>query len=97
MIQVLNSLTVDYELQILLLEKRIGSKDNPFSIGKLMEKLKIQYGRLSTKQNSVKENVGTVAKLVIKQRDVSQKKVKMRKMMLFAIIVKRLVTGKKSV
>jgi hypothetical protein len=29
MLQVLNSSTNDYELQMLLLEKRIGSKENP--------------------------------------------------------------------
>jgi gag-polypeptide of LTR copia-type len=28
-IQVLNSLTSDYELQMLLLERQIGNKDNP--------------------------------------------------------------------
>jgi hypothetical protein len=35
MVQVLNSLTNDYKLQMLLLEKRIGSKENPFSIDEL--------------------------------------------------------------
>jgi hypothetical protein len=32
MLQVLNSSTNDYELQMLLLEKRIGSKENPLTI-----------------------------------------------------------------
>ena len=37
MIQVLNSLTGAYELQMMLLEKRIGSKDNPLSFEELNE------------------------------------------------------------
>jgi hypothetical protein len=49
--QVLSSLTSDYKLQILLLEKQIGSKDNPLSIEDLNEELNLQYERLSTKQN----------------------------------------------
>jgi hypothetical protein len=32
MVQVLNSLTNDYKLQMLFLEKRIGSKENPLTI-----------------------------------------------------------------
>jgi hypothetical protein len=31
-VQVLNSLTSDYKLQMLLLEKQIGNKENPLSI-----------------------------------------------------------------
>jgi gag-polypeptide of LTR copia-type len=37
MVQVLNSLAGDYELQMLLLEKRIGNRENPFSIEDLKE------------------------------------------------------------
>ena len=48
MIQVL---TGDYELQMLLLEKRIGSKDNPLSIEELKEELNLRFERLSTKKN----------------------------------------------
>jgi gag-polypeptide of LTR copia-type len=40
-VQVLNSLTSDYELQMLLLEKQIGSKDNPLSIEDLKEELNL--------------------------------------------------------
>jgi hypothetical protein len=32
MVQVLNSLTNDYELQMSILEKRIGSKEKPLTI-----------------------------------------------------------------
>ena len=51
MIQVLNSLTGDYELQMLLLEKRIGNIENPLSIEELKEELSLRFERLSTKQN----------------------------------------------
>jgi hypothetical protein len=40
-VQVLNSLTSDYELQMLLLEKQIGNKDNPLSIEELKEELNL--------------------------------------------------------
>jgi hypothetical protein len=43
MVQVLNSLTNDYELQMLLLEKRIGSKENPLYIDELKEELSLRY------------------------------------------------------
>jgi gag-polypeptide of LTR copia-type len=47
-VQALNSLTSDYELQMLLLEKQNGSKDNPFSIEDLKEELNLWFERLST-------------------------------------------------
>jgi gag-polypeptide of LTR copia-type len=50
-VQVLNSLTSDYELQMLLLEKQIGNKDNPLSIEELKEEFNLQFERLSTSQN----------------------------------------------
>ena len=40
-VQVLNSLTSDYELQMLLLEKQIGNKENPLSIEELKEELNL--------------------------------------------------------
>jgi antitoxin component HigA of HigAB toxin-antitoxin module len=42
MVQVLNSLMNDYKLQILLLEKRIGSKENPLNIDELKEELSLR-------------------------------------------------------
>jgi gag-polypeptide of LTR copia-type len=51
-VQVLNSLTSDYKLQMLLLEKQIGNKDNPLSIEELKEELNLQFKRLSTSQNN---------------------------------------------
>jgi hypothetical protein len=45
MVQVLKSLMNDYELQMSLLEKRIGSKENPLSIDELKEELSLRYER----------------------------------------------------
>jgi gag-polypeptide of LTR copia-type len=42
-VQVLNSLTSDYELQMLLLEEQVGNKDNPLSIEDLKEELNLQF------------------------------------------------------
>ena len=47
MIHVLNNLTSDYELQMVLLEKRIGSKANPLEADKLREELNLRFKRLS--------------------------------------------------
>jgi hypothetical protein len=56
MIQVLNSLTNDYEVQMLLLEKRIESKANTLSIDELNEELSLRYERLSMKTETAKIN-----------------------------------------
>ena len=56
LIQVLNSLTNDYELQMILMEKRIGDKMNPLSIDELNEDLKLRYERLSSKSESTKRD-----------------------------------------
>jgi hypothetical protein len=67
----------------------------------LKEELNLQFERLSTGQtitwvrkmhyslSSSKANAGTVANLAIRQRNVSQSKVKMRKLMSCAIIARR--------
>jgi antitoxin component HigA of HigAB toxin-antitoxin module len=49
MVQVLNSLMNDYELQMLLLEKWIGSKENQLNIDELKEELSLKYERLLMK------------------------------------------------
>jgi hypothetical protein len=49
MIHVLNSLTNHYNLQVLLLEKQIGSKENPLNIDELKEELSLRYERLVMK------------------------------------------------
>jgi hypothetical protein len=73
MVQFLNSLTNDYELQMLLLEKRIGSKENPLSIDELKEELSLRYERLVMKTEMAKindlgeEKVGEEKALVVTQ------------------------------
>jgi hypothetical protein len=42
-VQVLNILKNDYKRQMLLLEKRIGSKENPLTIDELKEELSLRY------------------------------------------------------
>jgi hypothetical protein len=54
MVQVLNSLTNDYELQILLLEKWIGSKENLLTIDEAKEELSLRYERLLMKTETAK-------------------------------------------
>ena len=63
-VQVLNSLTSDYKLQMLLLEKQIGNKDNPLSIEELKEELNLRFERLSTSQN---DNLGEESALFTSQ------------------------------
>jgi hypothetical protein len=68
MVQVLNSLTNDYELQMLLLEKRIGSKENPLTIDELKEELSPRYERLVMKTETAKINdLGKEKALVVTQ------------------------------
>jgi predicted transcriptional regulator len=52
MIHVLNNSTSDYELQMILLEKRIGNKGNPLKVDELCEELNIKFERLSIKSES---------------------------------------------
>jgi hypothetical protein len=58
MVQVLNSLTGDYEIQMLLLKKRIGNKVNLLTIEKRNEELNLRFERLSSKTKSI-ENDGS--------------------------------------
>jgi hypothetical protein len=46
MAQVLNSLTYAYELQMVLMEKRIGNKENTPTIDEPQEELSSRYERL---------------------------------------------------
>jgi hypothetical protein len=52
MIHVLNNPTSDYELQMFLLEKRIGNKDNPLHVSKLRVKWNQRFERLSMQSES---------------------------------------------
>jgi hypothetical protein len=62
----LNSLTNDYELQTLLLEKRIGSKENPLSVDESKKELSLRYERLLMKTEAAKINdLGEEKSLVV--------------------------------
>jgi hypothetical protein len=50
-IQVLNGLNSENELQMLLLEKQIGNKENPLSVEELKEELNLRLERLLYKKN----------------------------------------------
>jgi hypothetical protein len=68
MVQVLNILTNYYELQMLLLEKRIGSKENPLNIDELKEELSLRYERLLMKTETAEINdLGEEKALVVTQ------------------------------
>jgi len=54
MVQVLNSLNEDYEIQMLLLEKRVGNNENPLTIEELKEELSLRFERLLSKSESTK-------------------------------------------
>jgi hypothetical protein len=100
-VQALNSLTSDYKLQMLLLEKQIGNKDNPLSIEELKEELNLRFERLSTSQNNnlgeesalftsqFKGKCRNCGKLGHTQRNVSQSKLMKKNQMLCAIIARR--------
>jgi hypothetical protein len=47
MVQVLKSLTNEYELRLFMIEKRIWSIENPLSIDELRKGLSLRYARLS--------------------------------------------------
>jgi hypothetical protein len=47
MIRMLNNLTSDYKLQMVLMENRIIDKENPLEVDELCEKLSLRFERLS--------------------------------------------------
>jgi hypothetical protein len=57
MVPVLNRLTNVYELQMLLLEKWIGSKENPLTIDTLKEELSLRNERLLMKTETAKVEI----------------------------------------
>jgi hypothetical protein len=68
MIQILNSSMNEYKLQMLLLEKRIGSKENQLTIDELKEELILRYERLLMKTETAKiNNLGEENALVVFQ------------------------------
>jgi hypothetical protein len=70
-VQVLNSLMNEYKLQMLLLEKRIGRKENALNIDKLNKELSLRCERLSMKTEASKINdLGEEKVLVVTQFNV---------------------------
>ena len=51
LIHVLNNLTGDYELQVALLEKRIGNSSNPLTVDELGEELNLNFERMNAKKD----------------------------------------------
>ncbi len=49
MIHVLNNLTADYNLQLALLEKRIGDKERPLTVYEIRAELSLRFERLAMK------------------------------------------------
>jgi hypothetical protein len=59
MIHVINKLTSDYELKMVLLEKRLGNKENSLESYKLCEELNLRFKILfmqSESRNESREN-----------------------------------------
>jgi hypothetical protein len=63
MIHVLNNLTSDHELHMVLLEKRIGNEENSLEVKKLREELNLQHERLSIQSESSHEKKANEEKL----------------------------------
>jgi hypothetical protein len=56
MIHVLNNLPTEYNLQLALLEKRIGDKDQPLSVEEITAKLSLRFERLNMKSTKNEED-----------------------------------------
>ena len=56
MIHILNNLTSDYELQLALMERRIGDKEKPLTIDEIRDELNLRFERLSMKSASNNES-----------------------------------------
>jgi hypothetical protein len=66
--EVLNSLTNDYKLQMLLMKEQIGSKENPLTIDELKEELSLRYERILMKTEKAKvSNLAEEKALVVTQ------------------------------
>jgi hypothetical protein len=52
MIHILNNLTADYDLQLAMLERRIGDKENPLTVEEIRAALSLRFEILSSKVSS---------------------------------------------
>ena len=55
MIHILNNLTSDYELQLAMMERRVGDDEKPLTIEEIRMELSLRFERLSSKSMSNKE------------------------------------------
>jgi hypothetical protein len=58
MIHILNNLTSDYELQLALMERRVGYVEKLFTIEEIRGELSLDYERTNMKSSSNKEIEG---------------------------------------
>jgi hypothetical protein len=58
MIHILNNLTSDYELQLALMERRVGDVEKPLTIEEIRGELSLRYERMNMKSSSNKEVEG---------------------------------------
>jgi hypothetical protein len=56
MIQILNNLTLDYTLQLTLVERRVGDADEPLMIEEDREELDLRYESLNMETSSNEED-----------------------------------------
>jgi hypothetical protein len=56
MIYVLKNLTNDYDLQMVLLDERIGNKENPLEVDELRVEFNLSFERLSMQSESSNES-----------------------------------------
>jgi gag-polypeptide of LTR copia-type len=56
MIHILNNMTLDYELQLALMERRINDKLIPLTVDEIRDDLNLRFERLNMKSNDESEN-----------------------------------------
>jgi hypothetical protein len=54
----LNNLTSDYELQLALMERRVGDDEKPLTIEEIREELSLRFETMNMKSSSNKEDEG---------------------------------------
>jgi hypothetical protein len=77
MIHVLNNLPSDYDLQVALLERRIGDEKDPLTVSEIRSELSLRFERLLFIADNSKENVEIAAKSDINCSNVKIEEIKM--------------------
>jgi hypothetical protein len=55
-LHILNNMTDDYDLRLVMMEKRVTDKSNPLTINDIQDDLNLGIERLNKKQNEESEN-----------------------------------------